>query len=262
MGMDLAYTTSVDPIEYWNGPAGERWAQQQAHMDKSLEAISDLLFAFAAPRAGERVLDVGCGAGTTTLRLASLGCEVTGIDVSAPMLALARTRGARVIEGDAAQAPGSYDLIFSRFGVMFFADPLAAFRHLRTITRRFAFVCWRAFDNNAWAREPLAVAHDLLPPQPPADPRAPGPFSLADRGWLEQVLPGAELTAADSTMYMGATVEEASAAGMSIGPLARAAADLDESTKDRIRERLATMYARFATPTGVQMPAAVWLVRA
>jgi len=260
--MDLAYTTSVDQIEYWNGPAGGRWAESQPRIDKSLAAITELLFPFAAPREGERVLDVGCGCGTTTLRLASLGCDVTGIDVSAPMLSVARARGARVIEGDAAQAPGSYDLIFSRFGVMFFADPVAAFGHLRTLTRRFAFVCWRAFENNTWAREPLAVSHDLLPPLPPADPRAPGPFAFADRTWLEQILPGAELTAADTTMWMGATVEEAVTEGLTIGPLSRAAADLDDPTKDRIRERLATMYARYATPSGVQMPAAVWLVRA
>lgn len=260
--MNLAYTTSVDQIEYWNGPAGDRWAESQLRIDKSLEAITELLFPFAAPRSGERVLDVGCGCGTTTLRLASLGCDVTGVDVSGPMLAVARSRGARVIEGDAARSAGSYDLIFSRFGVMFFSDPVGAFKHLRSITRRFAFVCWRAFENNAWAREPLAVSHDLLPALPPADPRAPGPFAFAERAWLEQVLPGAELTAADSTMYMGATVEEAVTEGLTIGPLARAAAELDEPTKNRIRERLATMYARYATPSGVQMPAAVWLVRA
>ena len=260
--MAMAYTTSHMEIEYWNGPAGERWAQHQTRIDHSLAAITEQLFSFAAPRAGERVLDVGCGCGTTTLRLASLGCKVTGIDISAPMLGVARGRGAHVIEGDAAAAPGSYDLVFSRFGVMFFRDPVAAFAHLRRITRRFAFVCWRAFENNPWAREPLAATHDLLPPQPPAEPRAPGPFAFGERAWLERVLPGAELTPADTTMYMGATVEEAVAEGLTIGPLARAAADLDEPTRERIRDRLAAMYAKFVTPSGVQMPAAVWLVRA
>jgi SAM-dependent methyltransferase len=258
----MAYTTSVDQIEYWNGPAGERWAKQQLRIDHSLAAITELLFDFAAPRTGERVLDVGCGCGTTTLRLRTLGCDVTGIDISTPMLAVARARGARVIEGDAARAPGSYDLIFSRFGVMFFPDPHAAFTHLRGITRRFAFACWRSYDDNPWAHEPVAAARDLLPPQPPLDPDAPGPFALARKERVEAILPGAELTAADSTMYMGATVDEAVAEGLTIGPLARAAADLDEPTKDRIRDRLRTLYTRYATPTGVNLPARIWLVRA
>jgi SAM-dependent methyltransferase len=258
----MAYTTSVDQIEYWNGPAGERWAKQQAHIDQSLAAITELLFDFASPQVGERVLDVGCGCGTTTLRLRTFGCDVTGIDISAPMLGVARARGARVIEGDAARAPGSYDLIFSRFGVMFFADPVAAFAHLRGITRRFAFVCWRSFEDNPWASEPLAAARDLLPPSPPADPDAPGPFAFARKERLEQILPGAQLTPADSTMYMGADIEEAVAEGLTIGPLARAAAECDDATKDNIRDRLRTLYARYASPTGIQVPARIWLVRA
>lgn len=249
-------------LEYWNGPAGERWAKQQQHIDHSLSAITELLFDFASPRSGERVLDVGCGCGTTTLRLRTLGCDVTGIDISAPMLAVARTRGARVIEGDAAQAPGAYDLIFSRFGVMFFADPHAAFAHLRGITRRFAFVCWRGLDDNPWAREPIATVLDLLPPLPPTDPDAPGPFAYARRDRLATILPGAELVAADSTMYMGADIEEAVAEALTIGPLSRAAAELDEPTREKIRDRLRAMYARYATPSGVNVPASVWLVRA
>jgi SAM-dependent methyltransferase len=257
----MAYTTSVDQIEYWNGPAGERWAREQALMDAALAPITELLFDFADPRSGERVLDVGCGTGTTTLRLRTFGCDVTGIDISAPMLAVARARGARVIEGDAAQAPGAYDLVFSRFGIMFFADPTAAFAHLRGITRRFAFVCWRAFEDNAWSYEPVVAARDLLPPSPPADPDAPGPFALARRERLEQLLPGAEIVAADSTMYMGATVEDAAQNGMATGPLARASAQLDDETKARIRDRLHPIYEKYATPTGVHAPARVWLVR-
>ena len=250
----------MDQIEYWNGPAGERWATEQQHIDAGLAAITELLFTFAAPRAGERVLDVGCGCGTTTLRLAALGCEATGIDVSAPMLAVARARGARVIEGDAAAAPGSYDLIFSRFSVMFFADPPAAFAHLRSITRRFAFVCWRTYEENPWASEPMRVARDLLPPQPPLVPDAAGPFAFARRERLLELLPNAIIEPAASTMGIGATLDEAVAEGLTIGPLARAAAGLDEPTRDQIRARLRDLYAPYVTPAGVRFPAAVWLV--
>jgi len=258
--MALAYTTSMEQIEYWNGPAGERWAAQQASIDASLAPITELLFAYAAPRAGETVLDIGCGSGTTTLRLAALGCDPTGIDVSAPQLAVARARGVRTIEGDAAKAPGSYGLGFSRFGVMFFTDPRAAFAHLRSITRRLAFVCWRSFEQNAWASEPVAAVRDLLPKQPPPDPRAPGPFAFADRAWLEELVPGAEITAADTTMFMG-SVEEAVAEAQVRGPLSRAAAELDAATRARIVERLPKVFERHARPDGVHLPASVWLVR-
>jgi SAM-dependent methyltransferase len=252
----------MEQIEYWNGPAGERWARLQASIDAGMSAITDQLFAFAAPRAGERVLDVGCGNGTTTLRLASLGCEATGIDISRPMLELARSRGARVIEGDAATAPGSWDLIFSRFGVMFFADPVAAFAHLRSITRRIAFVCWRALEDNPWATEPLRVARDLLPPQPPPVPDAPGPFAFARRERILEVLPGAQIEAVSTHMGVGSTLDDAVAESLSIGPLARAAADCDEPTRAKIRERMRDLYAPHLTPEGVRLPASIWLVRA
>lgn len=252
----------MDPIEYWNGPAGDRWAKEQQHIDAGMAPITELLFAHAAPRAGERVLDVGCGAGTTTLRLASLGCAVTGIDVSRPMLAVARARGANVIEGDAAKAPGTYDLIFSRFGVMFFADAPAAFAHLRSITRRFAFVCWQPYDANPWAHEPMRAAADLLPPQPPLVPDAPGPFAFARPERIRELLPTAEITAATSTMGVGATLDEAVAASLHIGPLSRAASELPEPVRDQIRGRMRDLYARYLTPDGVRLPAAIWLVRA
>jgi len=260
--MALAYTTSMEQIEYWNGPAGERWARLQASIDAGMAAITDQLFAFAAPRAGERVLDIGCGNGTTTLRLAALGCDATGIDVSRPMLEVARKRGARVIEGDAARAPGSWDLIFSRFGVMFFPDAPAAFAHLRSITQRFAFVCWRTPEDNPWATEPMRVARDLLPPQQPFVPDAPGPFAFARRERILELLPTAQIEAVSTHMGVGSTLDDAVVESLSIGPLARAAADSDEPTRARIRERMRDLYTKFVTPEGVRMPASIWLVRA
>lgn len=252
----------MEQIEYWNGPAGERWVREQDAIDAGMRVTTDKLFAYAAPRAGERVLDVGCGCGTTSLRLASLGCDVTGIDVSAPMLAVARKRGVRVIEGDAAKAPGSYDLVFSRFGVMFFNDPAVAFAHLRSISRRIAFVCWRAFEDNLWGSEPIRVARDLLPPQPALDPNAPGPFSLASKDRILELLPGAEIEAPSSVMGIGSTLEESVTMALTLGPLARAAADVDEPTRERILDRLRELYAPYLTPEGVRLPAAIWLVRA
>ena len=144
---------------------------------------------------------------------------------------------------------------------MFFADPRAAFAHLRSITRRLAFVCWRSFEENPWASAPdRRGARSPAAKQPPPDPRAPGPFAFADRAWLEELVPNAEITAADSTMYMP-SVEDAVAEAFVRGPLARAAADLDEATRAPIRDRLAAVFERHARADGVYLPAAVWLVR-
>src|SRR5581483_7884631 len=119
-----------DMIEYWNGPVGERWVRLNAELDLALSKISDALLAFAAAGPGERVLDVGCGCGTATFALAKAvgpAGDVTGVDISRPMLAYARSRGAGVnfIEADASvhRFHPTHDLVFSRFGVMFFADP-------------------------------------------------------------------------------------------------------------------------------------------
>ena len=146
-------TANAEQIEYWNGAVGECWAAFQPVLDKALSAISDTALAFAAAKPGERVLDVGCGTGTTTYALAKTvgpGGDVTGVDISRPMLAVARSRGVGVNfrEADAATHlfHPTHDLVFSRFGVMFFADPAAAFANIRKAIAphgRLAFVCWR-----------------------------------------------------------------------------------------------------------------------
>ena len=183
-------------IEYWNGPVGERWASRPADFDRNMMHVTAALMAFAAPRPGERALDVGCGAGTTSLalwRAVRPNGTVTGIDISAPMLATARRRAEEdeapieFIHADAATHPFAprYDLMLSRFGVMFFDDPPAGFANVRGALKpggRLAFVCWRAFAENVWAFAPYQAALSLLPPQEPSDPHAPGPFALCRRG--------------------------------------------------------------------------------
>ena len=185
-------------IEYWNGAVGEHWAAFQPVLDKALAAISDAALAFAAAKPGERVLDIGCGTGTTTYALAKAvgpGGSVTGVDISRPMLAAARARGTGVNfrEGDASVQlfHPTHDLVFSRFGVMFFDDPVAAFANIRKAVAphgRLAFVCWRSVQENLWASVPIAAALPLLPPQEPADPLAPGPFAFADSERLKDIL--------------------------------------------------------------------------
>jgi SAM-dependent methyltransferase len=264
--------------EFWNGPAAQRWIGARARIDRSLAAISDALFAFAAPAAGEAALDVGCGCGTTSWELhRRTGARVLGLDVSAPMVEVARAseRAGLPVEfqfGDAGNAPldAAFELVFSRFGVMFFPDPVAAFRHLRgalVAGGRFAFACWQPPERNPWATAPLAAARPMLPPPEPVDPHAPGPFALGDGERLRGILEAAslreiEIRAHTTTMFIGTTVEEAVEHTLTIGPLARAAAELPDSVLPELRVRVADVLSHYATGDGVAPPAAVWLVGA
>ncbi|MGZ5939288.1 MAG: class I SAM-dependent methyltransferase [Rhizomicrobium sp.] len=242
-----------DQIDYWNGPAGKRWAEAQESMDRNLSSINDSLFRFAGIKGGERVLDIGCGCGTTTLAFAEAAGpagRVTGLDISAPMLGVARARAksaakpVEFLEADASvhSFKGDFDAVTSRFGVMFFSDPTKAFANIRRALKpggRLAFVCWRAMPENAWAFAPFAAAREFLPQQPPPDPYAPGPFAFADSARLKSILEGAGFTNVkveklDTVMHMAASAKEAAQFSLGIGPLARAAAELDEATRARL----------------------------
>ncbi|HLJ52035.1 MAG TPA: class I SAM-dependent methyltransferase [Rhizomicrobium sp.] len=268
-----------DQIDYWNGPAGQRWAEAQESLDRTLLAISAALLSFVAVKSGEHVLDVGCGCGTTTLAYAeAAGREgkIVGVDISGPMLALARQRaGSRpiqFIQADASVHPfkAEFDVVASRFGVMFFADPAAAFANIRKSLKpggRLRFVCWRAMMDNQWATAPLLAARDLLPAQEPPDPNAPGPFAFADSARLNGILADAgfkniKIAKLDSEMRMAPNAREAAQFSLGIGPLARASAECDDATKAKIVMRVAEAMKKFETPTGVAPPAACWLVGA
>src|SRR3954454_19756933 len=274
-------TSNAQQIEYWNGPAGERWAKAQDRIDHHLGLITEALVAYAAPREGERILDIGCGGGTTALLLRErVGPEgaVTGIDISAPNLALARARAhagmadVAFVEADAAtyDFEPMFDLALSRFGVMFFDDPAAAFANLRKALvkdGRLVFVCWRTFKENEWAFAAYQAALELLPPQEPMDPHAPGPFAFADRERLLSVLEQAGLQdirikPLDTTVNLGASLDEALTEALTLGPLARAAAELDETTRAEGRARIQPVIAKHQTPYGFIATAAVWLVSA
>lgn len=272
---------NADQIEFWNSEVGERWAEMQARMDVVLSDIAAAVLALAAARPGERALDVGCGCGATTLALArAVGPSgaATGIDISRPMLEVARRRareaGADIdfIEADASEYgfKPDFDLVFSRFGVMFFADPAAAFANLRRALKpggRLRFVCWRAPAENLWATAPFAAVKDLLPPQEEVDPNAPGPFAFADEARLKTILgdagfSGVRIDKLDTVMLLGADVPAALEQSLKIGPCARAIADADEALKDQVRARIADLLATFKTTRGIAPPAACWLVSA
>jgi len=268
-------------IEYWNGRVGERWARRFARIDENLQKITPRVLAFAGARPGEHVLDLGCGAGTTTLAFAQAvapGGKVTAIDISEPLLGVAKARAAEakadivfhLADASAFDFAPEFELIFSRFGAMFFADPVAGYANLRkglTPGGRLRFICWRALKENLWASAPFKAAEHLLPPQEPSDPHAPGPYAFADPARVEKILSDAgyrdvKIEPLDSTMYMGADADEAAAEALAVGPLAFAARELDDATRETIRVTVAKAVEQYKTAEGITPSAACWLVGA
>ncbi len=275
-------TANSDQVAYWNAAAGETWTTMQDKLDGQIQPLGEAAIEALGLKAGDRVVDIGCGCGQTTAALArrvgSAG-SVLGVDISRPMLAAARhslaAQGlaqASVIEADAQThpfAPQTFDAAFSRFGVMFFADPTAAFANILKGLRhggRLAFVCWRPFAENPWMTVPLAAAQPFFPePAPPTDPLAPGPFAFADPDRLRTILSAAgfadiAMTAQDKAI--GApNLDEAIETALKVGPLgARLREQPDKAVivVDAIREALSA----HATTDGVRLGSATWIVTA
>jgi SAM-dependent methyltransferase len=273
---------NAEQIAYWSGRAGEGWTQQQERMDRSIGPLGLAAMEAANVRPGEGVVDIGCGCGDTSLELARRvgpSGRVLGVDVSRPMIARAQVRGAGItqlsfVESDASTSalPEATDLLFSRFGVMFFADPIAAFTHLRSQIRasgRLAFVTWRTPADNPWAKLPLDAVAPHLPPPTPTDPRAPGPFAFADRTYLEGLLTTSgfrevSLTRLDRVLRWtdGPSLDEAVASFTQIGPSARRLAEAAPEARARALQALGEALAPQLTNDGVALGASVWVVTA
>jgi SAM-dependent methyltransferase len=266
---------------YWNGPGATRWVEQQQEMDAGLRPVAVAAIEHAAPRPGEVVIDVGCGTGDTSLELARAvlpGGRVIGLDISEPMLGLARTRGAGVrniewILGDAGAhgfAPETADLLFSRFGVMFFGDPTASFTNLRRALKpggRVAFACWRAFDENPWMKVPLKAVAPLVPPLERPGPEEPGPFAFAETERVTRILNGAGFSAPsfhkfDFAMRLGAGLDDAVRQAMTIGAAARALQEQPDEVKAKAAAAIREALEPHLKGDAVRLPAAVWLVSA
>jgi SAM-dependent methyltransferase len=268
-------------IDYWNATAGLTWAAFQRQLDRQLEPLGAEVMRVLSPMPGERVVDIGCGCGHTSFALAErVGPDgsVLGVDISQPMLEVAERRAAerqaarprfRQADAQADDLEGAaFDGAFSRFGVMFFSEPITAFRNIRRALKpagRLAFVCWRPLAENPWMAVPLAAARPMLPPLPPPDPIAPGPFAFADPARVEAILTGAgfgslRITPFD-TRIGGGGLDETMALTLRVGPLGAALRENPElvpAVTDVVRAALAA----YLTDEGVMLPAAVWIVSA
>jgi SAM-dependent methyltransferase len=274
---------NADQIAYWNGPGGQRWADRQQSQDVVLGPVSDVLIDRARPKAGERILDVGCGAGATTMALAEKvgpNGRVLGLDVSAPMLARARQvapAGAPVdfVLADAtvyAFEPGAFDLLASRFGVMFFADPALSFTNLRKALKpsgRLAFACWRDPRENPFFMAPLQAVYKHVPKLPPLGPEDPGPFSFASEARVQRILTqagfvGIEMEPVDLALDVatGRGIEAAVQGALEIGPASRALQDHPPDVRAAATNSIREALAAFAKGEAVPLPASIWIVTA
>jgi len=283
MDAPAGHDQNADQIAYWNGPGGRRWADRQAAQDILLRPIADTLIDRAKPTTGERVIDVGCGSGATSIAFAQEvgpSGHVFGIDVSGPMLDRARASAPKELPVDFALAdatvypfdPASFDLLASRFGVMFFADPALSFSNMRRALRpsgRLAFACWREPRENPFFMTPLQAVYKHVPKLPQLGPEDPGPFSFASEVRVRRILGESGFTGIAMEpcnfaldVAIGRGLDAAVQGALEIGPASRALEGHPESVRaaatNSIRETLAT----FVKGETVPLPASIWIVTA
>ena len=278
---------NVYQVADWKGQSGERWVTYQARLDAMMAVFGQVAIEAAAPATGERVLDVGCGAGASSLDLAArvgAGGQVLGVDISEPLIGRARALAPhitpaqfRVANAGSAELPqGAFDILFSRFGVMFFDDPTAAFANMRRALKpgaRVAFVCWRGMAENDWVRLPMGAIKGIVPPITPPAPEAPGPFSFGDRERVARILTAAgftdvTITPFDASIPFGegatrdAAIDDAVKMTFEVGPLSRVLADQPDDIRARASAAVRAAFAGLPGERSVMIDGAAWIVTA
>ena len=283
MEMPVGHDRNADQIAYWNGPGGEHWTERQPLQDILLAPISQILIDSAAANSGESIVDVGCGCGSTSIALAQAVAPsgfVLGIDISAPMLARARQLAPKTLPVDFVLAdatvypfdPASFDLLVSRFGVMFFAEPALSFANLRRALKpagRLAFACWREPRENPMLMTPLQAAYKHVPKLPQPGPEDPGPFSFASEERVRRILREAGFVDVaivprnlSLDIAIGRGLEAAVQGAIEIGPASRALHDHPEDVRAAAKESIREALKPFVRGETVPLPAAIWIVTA
>lgn len=280
-----ASSPNAREIQYWNSEAARAWSERYEPIDRLMAGVTQFVLAAAAPQPGERVIDIGCGSGTMVLELAArVGPKghVVGADIAERSVAQANARiaaaGLRQAEAVVADvsthefAANSFDLAFSRFGVMFFADPAATFANLHKGVKRsgrLAVAVFRTPKENPWATAPLAAVRHLIPPQPTPGPEDPGQFSWADPARAHRILQTAgfrdvALTPHDLGMRLAGTGGAAEAAEfvMMVGPVLRATMNAPAELREAVHSELLSFFKKHESADGVVMPGAIWIVQA
>jgi SAM-dependent methyltransferase len=267
--------------EQWNLVSGPVWVEMQDIIDRAFKPFEALLIDEAFPGEGRRVLDIGCGSGATTLAMArKLGGEglCLGVDVSAPLIASARARGkasglrsADFVLADAqthAFSPAAFDAVISRFGVMFFDDPIAAFENLRNAVPpdgRLVFLAWRSPSENPFMTTAARALADLHPLGPPPAPGAPGQFGFADATHVRRILTGAgwrnvEIEPVD--IICDIRSEDIMSYAMNMGPAGVILREANADVREKAQRILEAAFAPFRAGDTAEFTAACWCVRA
>jgi len=279
----IGHDQNADQIAYWNGPGGQRWADRQQSQDVVLAPVADVVIDRAKAKSGERIVDVGCGAGATSIAFAQqVGPTgyVMGIDISAPMLARARQVAppglpVEFVLADATVypfVPVGFDLLVSRFGVMFFAEPAFSFANLRRALKpsgRLAFACWREPRDNPFFMAPLQAVYQHVPKLPPPGPDDPGPFAFASEARVQRILneagfSGIAMEPVDLSLdvAIGRGLEAAVQGAREIGPAARALAEQPPEVVAAATKSIREALAPFASGASVLLRASIWIVTA
>lgn len=267
--------------DFWTS-AGHMWTAARDRFDQQVGDHGTAAIDALGPRPGERIVDVGCGAGSTTVELAErVGPDgtVLGLDISPSMIdgaaALAASRGVSNVSFSVADAmaerfEGDADALYSRFGTMFFSDAVAGFGNMRTALRpggRLGFVCWQSPADNPWAATPLRIASEFVEMPFGNDPTAPGPFSLGAPDRLQQVLQDAGYSDIDidgrtAAVPLGRDLDDAVGFIFQLMPPIAALQAEDPDAAQRFREALRNEFARWSVDDGVHVPSATWIVTA
>jgi len=274
-----------DMSEFWNGRGGHKWVHNQNRIDKSLAKFGRKAMSAAPIAMNNSVLDIGCGCGDTSFEIASrvgsLG-HVQGIDISKTVLDYAQQKkhsnAHKNIKFECADVqthdfkPNEFQVAFSRFGVMFFDDPVKAFSNIRkaiTPDGMLAFICWQPVNVNQWVNLPLEVVSNYVALPPAQDSNDPGAFSLGDRKRVIYVLDSAgysktSIQQLHTSLNVGANLEEAVTFLTQIGPSSSIveSTDIGDDTRSRIKEDLRDALVPYITEQGVELGAATWIVTA
>jgi len=274
---------NASQIENWDGPSGQHWVAEAERYDRMTRSFGERIIEAVVPRPGERVLDVGCGNGAVALAASALvapGGSVMGLDISGPMLAYARRRAEQADtasvsfrKGDAQVyplPPASFDAVVSRFGVMFFDDPVAAFANLGRALKpggRIAFACWRDLSVNDWLMVPAGAALQHVPMPDLGEPGAPGPFSLADPDRVHHVLRDAAfaqiaLEEVVRPMPMGSSVDDVLAFMRGTEMAQVLMTGVDPGTAEQAWTAIKAALQAHAGPGGITLAGTAWLVTA
>jgi SAM-dependent methyltransferase len=281
--MSTAQENHAAQRAFWNSDAADRWLRRQEETDAMLAPADAAAITRAAPKPGEHVLDIGCGCGGSTVQIASLvgpSGRVVGLDISEPMLSRARERTSSLpqvetllADASAHEFPAeSFDLMYSRFGVMFFGDPAAAFAHLRKALKpggRLVFACWRPFPDNPWMNVPYNAATKHVPRPPRPGPEDPGPFSFADTERVTRILTQAGFAAphfekCDFAMDIagGRGLDAAVESAATIGAAAGALKDQPAESRAKALAEIRAALTPYEKDGRVSLGGAVWIVEA